>query len=43
VLRREYIDALEAAHSNDADFMNLMLGAQIESQKSMLRLLEGAA
>jgi Fic family protein len=41
VLRREYIDALEAAHTDDADFITCILRAQIESQQSMLRLLEG--
>jgi Fic family protein len=41
ILRSEYIAALEAAHSEDAAFVEFILQREIETQKEMIRLLEG--
>lgn len=38
VLRSEYIASLEAAHTNDADYVRLILQCHIEAQKEYLRL-----
>ncbi|CAK7066389.1 MAG: hypothetical protein DELT_01653 [Desulfovibrio sp.] len=42
VLRAEYIAALEAAHTNDASFKDVMFRQEIESQKSFLRLIKNS-
>ncbi|MDR1686466.1 MAG: Fic family protein [Desulfovibrio sp.] len=40
VIRKQYIEALEAAHSGDSDeFLELILQQEIESQKEILRLV----
>lgn len=41
VLRNEYIASLEKAHEDDTDFVEFIIGREIETQKEMLRLLEG--
>ena len=40
VIRQEYIDALRLAQSDDAEFVNLILQQQIESQKEILRIFD---
>lgn len=43
VIRREYIDSLRYAqiHGDDSGFMDLILQQEIESQKEILRIIEG--
>lgn len=39
VRRAEYISSIEQAHKNDSDFINLVCGSVIETQKDYLRML----
>ena len=41
ILRRDYIQALEKAHTDDKDFRKFIAGAVRETQKDYLRLLRG--
>lgn len=41
VLRSEYIATLEKAHEDDSDYVEFIIGREIETQKEMLRLLGG--
>lgn len=40
IMRRDYIAALEKAHTNDRDFIHLIAGMVKETQKDLLRLLK---
>jgi Fic family protein len=44
VIRQEYVDSLRHAQTrgNDADFVELVLQQEIESQKEILRILQGS-
>ncbi len=42
VLRSEYIDSLRTVDKDDAEFFAFIYRCEIETQKEMLRLLEGA-
>ncbi len=39
VRRAEYISSIETAHTNDADFINLVCSSLVETQKDYLRML----
>ncbi len=39
VRRAEYISSIEAAHKDDTDFINLVCGSVIETQKDYIRML----
>ena len=42
VIRNQYIAALEKAHSNDSEFVELIAQAIYETQKDYLRLFKAA-
>lgn len=41
VMRHEYIEALEQARNNDTNFLTLIARCEYESQKDLIRLLQG--